>query len=364
MGSLTLLLGQAEAQTKPKAERSTDQPTPIASNRPDRTTSSTSIPAQSPVLATIRVEGTPSPGLQVTLDGSGSSGGRVWYRWLQTQGPTVEIDGASKPQARFTVPTEVTSLGFVLVVGNASGVDAKAVTIEVEDPDSNADGNSFKADAGDDQTARVGRRVTLNGVRSEPRGKLRFRWVQSGGPKVVLKVNEGPTAWFVPSVPGTYQFALIVATSAGELSEPSIVTITVGGTIRASADAPPMAIDELARVSLSSIEGGQKYAEDLSRAFDFVADGIDKYKTFSETINETTRRLDSVVPRDKERRAVWIDQFFTPWMAKVVSGMKTEGIDLTQQDAQVKPLTRDQKARLADQFRYTATGLRASKTLR
>jgi hypothetical protein len=300
----------------------------------------------------------------VTLDASGSTGGRVWYRWLQTQGPSVEIDGSSRAQARFTVPADASTLGFVLVIGNATGVDAKAVTIETEDPERDADAKGFKADAGDDQSAKVGRRVVLNGIRSEPRGKLRFRWVQSGGPKVVLRTNDGPTAWFVPSVPGTYQFALIVATSLGELSEASTVTINVGGTLRASADAPEMAIDELARVSLASIVGGSKYADDLSKAFDTVADGIDTFKTFAEAINETTRRLDAVVPRDKQRRAVWIDQLFSPLMAKVAAGMKAEGIDLTEPGAQVKPLTKDQKARLAEQFRYTAAGLRASKTLR
>ncbi len=362
VGSLSNLGGLARAQTKPAVERSPDQPTPIASTRPDRSSTSTTIPGPSLIQAVIKVDGTPSPGLQVTLDASASTGGRVWYRWLQTQGTPVEIEDSSRVQAHFTVPAEASSLGFVLVVGNATGVDAKSVTIEVEDPEST--GKVLRADAGDDQAARVGRRVTLNGVRSEPRGKLRYRWVQSGGPKVVLKVNDGPTAWFVPMVSGTYEFALIVATSTGEISQPSTVAISVGGTVRASSDAAPMAIDELARVSLASIEGGQKYADDLSKTFDTVADGIDRFKTFAEAIAETTRRLDAVVPRDKERRAVWIERLFTPLMARVVTGMKPEGIDLTQPEAQAKPLTPDQKTRLAEQFRYTAAGLRASKTLR
>jgi hypothetical protein len=357
---MTLGQGLAEAQTRPKVDRSADQPTPIASARPDNSSSPGSIVVPAAIKAAIRVEGTASPGLQVTLNGSATTGGRVWYRWLQTQGSPVEIEGSNQPQARFTVPTDASSLGFVLVVGNASGVDARAVTVDVED----ADGQGFKADAGDDQAARVGRRVVLNGIRSEPRGKLRYRWIQSGGPKVVLKANDGSSTSFVPSVPGTYQFTLIVATNSGELSEPSTVTVNVGGTIRASADAPPMAIDELARVSLASIEGGSKYADDLSKAFDTVADGIDSFKTFAEAINETTRRLDAVVPRDKERRSVWIDHLFAPLWAKIVAGMKTEGVDLAQPEAQAKPLTKDQRARLAEQFRYTAAGLRATRTLR
>jgi hypothetical protein len=361
LGSIVIGPRGVEGQTtRPKADRSADQPTPIASARPTDSSATGAIPSPSLIQASIKIEGTPSPGLQMTLDGSSSTGGRVWYRWLQTQGPTVEIQGANRATARFTVPSDSTSLGFVLVIGNASGVDARAVTVEIEDPES----LGFKADAGDDQAARVGRRVVLNGIRSEPKGKLRYRWVQAGGPKIVLKAGEGPTASFVPSVPGTYQFALIVATPGGELSDPSMVTITVGGNPKVAADAPPMAIDELARISLASIEGGNLYAEDLSRTFDTIADGIDTFKTFNDTMNDLTRRLDAIVPRDKDRRAVWIEQLFSPLMAKVVVGMKTEGIDLSRPEVQLKPLSKSQKARLAEQFRYTAAGLRASRSLR
>jgi hypothetical protein len=360
-GSIAIGPQVVEGQTtQPKVDRSGDQPTPIASARPNDSSATGAIPSPNMMQASIKVEGTPSPGLQITLDGSGSIGGRVWYRWLQTQGPTVEIQGSSRATARFTVPVDATSLGFVLVIGNASGVDAKAVTVEIDDPES----LGFKADAGDDQAARVGRRVVLNGIRSEPKRKLRYRWVQAGGPKAILKAGEGPTASFVPSVPGTYQFALIVATPDGELSDPSLVTVTVGANPKVSADAPPMAIDELARVSLASIDGGSLYAEDLSRTFDTIADGIDTFKSFNETINDMTRRLDAIVPRDKDRRAVWIDQLFSPLMAKLVVGMKPAGIDLTQPGAQTKPLSKSQKIRLAEQFRYIAAGLRASKTLR
>ena len=204
--------------------------------------------------------------------------------------------------------------------------------------------------------------MVLNGVRSEPRGKIRYRWVQAGGPKVSLKATDGPTATFVPAASGTYQFALVVATSSGVISEASTVSVTVGGKVRVAADGPSMAIDELARVSLSSIEGGSRYADDLSKAFDAVADGIGSFRTFADAIAETTRRLDAVVPRDKEQRAVWIDQLFAPLMARLVSGMKDDNLDLAQPAAQAKPLTRDQKARLAEQFRYAAAGLRASKT--
>jgi K319L-like, PKD domain len=364
VGSMSLGSIPAFAQSPARPDRPTDEPTPIASTRSSHSTSAGMVSAPNLLRASAKVEGTPSPGLQVTLDGTSSAGGRMWYRWLQTQGPKVEIVDATKPDAHFIVPADASTLGFVLVVGNASGVDAKAIQVEVEDPERDAENGALKADAGDEQSAKVGRRVVLNGVRSEPKGKLRFRWVQAGGPKVALRANDGPTASFVPTLPGTYQFALIVATTTGALSEPSMVTVTVGGTLRATVDGPAMSIDELARASLASIEGGTRYADDLSKAFDSVADGINTFKTFSEAISETTRRLDAVVPRDKERRAVWIEQLFSPLMAKVVAGMRVDGLDLSQPEAQGKPLTRDQRARLAEQFRYTAAGLRASKTMK
>ncbi len=223
---------------------------------------------------------------------------------------------------------------------------------------------ALKADAGDDQSAKVGRKVVLNGIRSEPRGKLRFRWIQAGGPKVVLKSVDGSMASFVPASAGTYQFALVVATNGGLMSEVSTISVTVGGTARASTDEPSMAMDELARVSLSSIEGGPRLADDLSKAFDAVADGIGSFRSFAEAIAETTRRLDAVVPRDKERRTIWVEQLFAPLMSRIVAGMKADGLDLAQPGAQVKPMTRDQKARLAEQFRYAAAGLRASRTMK
>ena len=51
-------------------------------------------------------------------------------------------------------------------------------------------------------------------------------------------------------------------------------------------------------------------------------------------------------------------------MAKIGGGLKLEGLDITQPEAQRNPLTRPQKARLAEQFRFTAAGLRATKTMR
>jgi hypothetical protein len=358
----------ALAQAPARPERPSDGPPPIvATTRPVGPSATRTLASPGGLKAVARSEGTPSPGLRVTLDGSASSGGRIWYRWLQTQGPKVAIDDPTRAEAHFVVPDEASVLGFVLVVGDASGVDARALTLEVEDPERDADNQALRADAGDEQSSKVGRKVVLNGVRSEPRGKIRFRWVQAGGPKATLRGGEGPTCSFVPSVPGTYQFALVVASSGGLMSEPSMLTVQVSGAPRAavgSAEAPPMAIDELARSSIGSIEGGVRYAEDLSKAFDTVADRIDSFKSYNDATAEMTRRLDAIVPRDKDRRAIWVEQLFSPLMSQIVAGLKDEGLDLTQPEAPAKPMTRPQRARLTEQLRYAAAGLRAARTLR
>ncbi len=74
----------------------------------------------------------------------------------------------------------------------------------------NAEAAVLRADAGDDQVGFVGRQMTLNGSRSEPRGKIGYRWLQLGGPDVKLKIEDGYIFTFVPSEPGIYRFALVV----------------------------------------------------------------------------------------------------------------------------------------------------------
>ncbi len=259
---VALATTSALGQVAPRSSGPADEPTPIASTRSVESIASRSAKAPTPgaVKAVPKVEGTASPGLQVTLDGTASTGGRVWYRWIQTDGPAATIDDPTASEARFVVPPDAQTLGFVLVVGNASGVDARALKIEVDDPERDGVDRSLKADAGDDQAAKVGRKVVLNGVRSEPRGQIRYRWLQAGGPRVALKGGDGPTATFVPASTGTYRFALVVSSPGGAMSEPATVEVTVGGTLRDSGDTPSMAIDELARASLASIEGGSRYA--------------------------------------------------------------------------------------------------------
>ncbi|WP_435009857.1 hypothetical protein P12x_001077 [Tundrisphaera lichenicola] len=361
------LIGTSIARAQAPAPPSEGPPPIIATTRSIDTSPARSLTSPIAVKAVVRVEGTPSPGLRMTLNGSGSSGGRLWYRWLQTQGPRVKIEDADRAEAHFLVPLDASFLAFVLVVGEASGIDVAPVAIEVEGPERDGESLALRADAGDDQSSVVGRRILLNGMRSEPKGQIRFRWIQSGGPSIELPTGDAPTSSFVPTVPGTYQFALIVATPDGLMSEPSAVKVQVKepvGSRTGTAGEIPMAIDELARSAIDSIEGGERYAEGLSDAFDLVANRLESLPTYHDASAELTRRLESLVPSDRERRSVWTEQFFSPLMVRLVSEMKSEELDLNQPEAIARPMTRPQRARLAEQFRMTAAGLRASTMLR
>ena len=215
-------LAQAPAGVTPRAEEVAAN---SASGRVNIKTLATSIGPR----AVPRFDGAAVPGLQLTLDGSGSSGGRVWYRWIQTQGPRVNLQGADQAIATLTVPDEGMSLVFVLVVGNSSGVDARGLTIEVEDPNQSDSLADLRADAGSDQVAVLGRRVILDARASEPRGRIRYRWVQVSGPKIAGLTTAGSSCSFVPETIGDYQLALMVIGGTGLVSDASLVTIHTRG---------------------------------------------------------------------------------------------------------------------------------------
>ena len=318
--------------------------------------------------AIARSIGTAAPGLKVRLDGSSSSGGKVWYRWVQTSGPRVSILGADQPSAQFVVPNEATEIGFVLVVGNAAGIDARPLTVAVESTEFEVEALPLKADAGADLVATSGQKVVLDGARSEPRGQVKFRWVQTNGPKTVELIAYGTSCSFVPEQTGTYQFALLVVTANNLVSEADSVSVQVryakARSVESATDRPPLALDELARTALASIPGGPSHSADISRTFDGVADRVDSFKTYLEVATELTRRLDAVIPREPSRRVQWVNGLLKPWNRRLIEISRENGLDLEQAGGQTKPLTKAQRARLADQFRMTAAGLRAGLTLR
>ena len=354
-------LAQAPSGLTPRAEEVAAN---SVSGRVNIKTSATSIGPR----AVPRFDGAAVPGLRLTLDGSASSGGRVWYRWIQTQGPRVDLQGADQAIATLIVPNEGVSLVFVLVVGNSSGVDARGLTIEVEDPNRSESLADLRAEAGSDQTAVVGRRVILDAKASEPRGRIRYRWVQVSGPKIAGLTTTGSSCSFVPETIGDYHFALMVIGGTGLVSDASLVTIHTRGAgstgDRQVVSDTDSALDEFSRRAVRSIPGGDQFAPALSEAFELVASQVDSHKTYLAAATELTRQLDAIVPGDAERRSDWVERFFKPWTTRIAEAMRPTGIDLKSTEDQRKSLTKTQRSRLTSELRFTAAGLRAANRLR
>jgi hypothetical protein len=320
--------------------------------------------------ASAAVRGTAYPGGRLILTGEGSQGAGLRYRWVQTQGPKAVLESPDQPTTAVIVPElrGEGSLGFLLVVANAAGMDSAAVLIPLtgaapEPPKTAA--AALQADAGDDQIALPGRQVTLNGIRSEPRGRIGYRWIQVGGPKIRLHLEDGYTYSFVPHLPGTYRFALVVA-SGSEVSEPDTVAVTVASLAAAGPVPEPAAetsdtTQDLAQRLLASVRGGHEAAEALSEVFAAIADRMDLYQSYAEMYREISQRLETILPADPAQRTLWTDRVFTPLTARLVEKMVPEGLDLRRPESQSAELTLGQRARIAELFREVAEGFRAVK---
>ena len=82
------------------------------------------------------------------------------------------------------------------------------------------------ADAGDDLLAIARHRVTLNGIRSSPRERSVYRWIQVEGPPVRGREDQAWICSFIPPEAGTYRFLLVTA-AEGAISQPDEVVLSV-----------------------------------------------------------------------------------------------------------------------------------------
>jgi hypothetical protein len=328
----------------------------------------------SPPLAAARYEGMAAAGVQIVLQADGSSGTNLRYLWVQTQGPPTRLEGEDRATARVTIPDSASLLEFLLVVTNEAGVDRVRLKIPVEGRSSQATESGLRADAGDDQIGIVGRQITLNGGRSEPRNRVGFRWVQTGGPAVRLKLQEAHIFSFVPDQPGTYRFALLVA-CGGAISEPDEVDVVTQAAGPTSGQAPeaaalpvrvptsitsrsPDPLAQFVRSAVIGLEGGPSVAAGLAEAFEAVAERSSLYTSYNDVFSELSRRTDSLVPEESARRSAWIDRLFSPATSRLVEELRKEGLDLSVVSAREMPLTSAQRRRMADVFRSIARGCR------
>lgn len=223
-----------------------------------------------------------------------------------------------------------------------------------------------RADAGDDQLGLVGARVTLNGGRSGPRGRIGFRWMQVEGPRVTDQSDDGYIHEFVPSAPGVYRFALVVAADK-HISHPDHVTVVVPATHPVPSSTAGSStwmtpnVETLTTQALASVEGGNEVGGSMAEAFESVAARMELYRSYHDLYAELSRRLESSLPTVPARRQVWIDRVFAPLTQSMVNALRMEDLDLTRPDQQAASLTPGQKSRLAEHFRAIARGARATK---
>jgi len=339
----------------PRVSRTTDAET-VGNSTPQPL----ALPSVAPTKAVARFEGTAAPGLRVVLSAEGSTGDDLRYLWVQTRGPEVHLEPADVMRTSFLVPTGATDLAFHLVVAGRSGVDRKILEIPLDLHSRPSLPPVVVADAGDDQVAVVGHRVTLNGIRSTPRERTAYRWIQIAGAEVLEPIEEAWTYSFVPVEPGTYRFLLVVA-SEGVISRPDEVRVAVQA--EGPSDVRPSAridlVDRFTRGLIRSVEGGRAAADKLADAFEGLGERMSLYRTYEDLFSEASRRINAALPPDSSPCDEWDRLVFEPLSGQIVEGMRGAGLDLDRDEARIQPLSDDQKARLAALFRGIARGFRS-----
>jgi len=222
------------------------------------------------------------------------------------------------------------------------------------------------ADAGDDLETVVGRQVTLNALRSRPQGALGYRWIQVGGPPVSSAIEHQFIYAFVPTEPGRYRFALVVA-AEGAISKPDYVTVEArpgdseakppaDALAAAPIDADPLAARAAAAVR--RVEDAESIAPRIAEAFERVVERIDLYHSYADVHRELALRLETILPADPDRRATWAAEVFEPLSAELIARFKTEGFDLDSARGRRRRLQDSTRDALAERFQSLARGFR------
>ena len=175
------------------------------------------------------------PGVTVRLDGRDSydpDSNRLSYSWTQIAGADVSLSGASGSTPSFTSPNVMEDeLIFELTVTDNDGnsdTDSVSVTVATLKP---------TADAGNDQTARSGEYVTLDGDNSIfGIGTSSHLWTQVGGTTVLLQDSAFSSVVFeAPNTDAVLTFKLTV--TSGAYSDSDTIRVTINGNESPRADA-------------------------------------------------------------------------------------------------------------------------------
>jgi hypothetical protein len=305
--------------------------------------------------AVVELRGSTEPGARVMIGPDGPADPEATYRWTQVEGPPAEIADPTRPRIAVTIPVGAHRLVFLLTVKDHLGERTARVVVPVGPQ---ADPDTPRADAGDDQIGLVGRQITLNGSRSTPTDKVRYRWLQLDGPKLEHPTQDRAFYAFTPQTAGVYRFGLIVA-AAGAISEPDEVVVTVGEPPSASGlfGGVPAMLDVAVGAARSLAD--RATLEKVAAAFDAAAERASLFSTFADLSSELTRRLDLIVSSDPRVRPLWIQHVFGPLTQQMTADLLATGIDLRYPQAHQQALTAAQKDRLQQLLSAYARGFRA-----
>jgi hypothetical protein len=215
---------------------------------------------------------------------------------------------------------------------------------------------SIQADAGADQTAEVGDRVTLDGSRSRASAGGSYRWITAGGPPIRLMLEDRHTLTWIPESPGVYRFALVVA-AGGEISSPDYVEITVVESPKKTASGPDVAA--VMSEALRTLNVTVPTADTLAEIADRIASKAELYESYNMLLQELSRSLDALIPPDAATRSSWNEQLFVPLSRLLMERLRAESLDLSRPEALGFGLSVPQRAALAAFFHEMASAGRA-----
>ncbi len=319
-----------------------------------------------------------NPG-DIEIGGTGNNGPQVAEPGENTTEP-VFVESPSTLDAAI-VQSLLVGEGDYASLENAQPIEPTAkpvVTLDVTpreiSPKPQTD--SPRAHAGDDQIGQVGRQLTLNGGASTPKGDLKYRWIQVGGPEARLKLEDGYIFSFVPEQSGVYRFALIVA-DANAISQPDTVEVVIRpapssdrpsstdrntpsiSTALPVADVAPTQLDHLTKEALARLPEGVELSSRIEELFETLAFRMNLYSSYGEVLREMAERLSAILPVDPTQKAAWDQLLFQPLSQRLIQLMLPAGLDLRTPQGQVMVLTDVQKSLLAEQFRLIAAGAQA-----
>lgn len=163
---------------------------------------------------------------QVSASASDPEGQNLSYRWVQVDGPSVQMFESDKADLRFSTSQlqEAAEITFELQVSDGTTIATELFTFMAEPGNEGPD-----VFAGNDQHVVEGQQVALHPVASDPNGDaLTYHWVQTGGPAVVLSDPHSASPTFeAPNLPADAQLEFQLTVSDGVLEATDTVQILV-----------------------------------------------------------------------------------------------------------------------------------------